>query len=288
MEISRFTQLRDFINQGEIITTDGYLRHCQNSNEATYVKRDFLFSGGLWRGHQQRSIPINLLYRTLPRTIVVGHSDIPTKVKHQLLLAAIGVKRIFGINLRPIKNLSTALPLGLTNDCDDSPLHRMLGDLNNLIEADKSSEFCKLFSPTYFVSFNVKTNFKTRGEVVQVLKNLNKPNSVIFSEISYDRNYLISYLRNLRNIPFVICPEGNGVDTHRLWETLYMGGVPIIKKNIYMNKILEGLPVVVLNDWNELNDVERMRREWEGINATNWDFSKLSLSHWKNLISLEG
>jgi hypothetical protein len=67
-----------------------------------------------------------------------------------------------------------------------------------------------------------------------------------------------------------------------------MGGVPIIKQNIYLNKILEGLPVVVLKDWNELNDVDRMYREWEGINATNWDFSKLSLSHWKNLISLEG
>lgn len=284
MEISRFTQLREFINRGEIITTDGYLRHCQSSDEATYVKRDFLFSGGLWRGDEQRSIPKTLINGSPPRTIVVGHSDIPTRVSHQLLLGAIGVKRILGINLRPIRNLSAALPLGLTNDCDDSPLHRLLGDLDNLVEADKSSDFCTSFSPTYFVSFNVKTNFKTRSEVVQVLKNLNQPNSVVFSEISYDRNFLIRYLMNLRINPFVICPEGNGVDTHRLWETLYMGGVPIVKRNIFLTEILEGLPVVVLNDWSELNDVDYMHSEWEKINAKIWEFSKISLSYWRNLI----
>ena len=27
---------------------------------------------------------------------------------------------------------------------------------------------------------------------------------------------------------FVACPEGNGIDTHRFWETLYRGSIPII------------------------------------------------------------
>ena len=90
---------------------------------------------------------------------------------------------------------------------------------------------------------------------------------------------------SLRKIPFVICPEGNGVDTHRLWETLYMGGVPVIKRNVFFNEILEDLPVVVLNDWIELNDDENMHSEWEKINEKKWNFSKLRLSHWKSLIS---
>ncbi len=284
MEISRFTQLSDFINRGEIITTDGYLRHCQSSDQVTYVKRDFLFSGGMWRGVEQKSFLISRLHGSPQRTIVVGHSDIPTKAKHQILLAAIGINQIFGINLRPIKNLSSALPLGLTNDCDDSPLHRMLGDLGNLVEADKSSVYCTTFSPTYFVSFNVNTNFRARNEVVQVLRNLKPPNNVVFSEVSYEKDCMIPYLRSLRNFPFVICPEGNGVDTHRLWETLYMGGLPIILRNTYLNEIVDGLPIVVLENWNELNDIKHMQMEWEKINGKIWDFSKLSLSHWKNLI----
>ena len=285
MTIWRFTQLSEFITQGEIITTDGYLRHCQSSDHATYVKRDFLFSGGLWRGGEQRSIPMTLLDGSLPKTIVLGHSDISTKVEHQLFLATIGVKRILGVNLRPIGNLSAALPLGLTNDCDDSKLHRIIGDLDNLLAADQSSDFCETFSPSYFASFNVNTNFKTRNQVVKILTKLSKPNKVVFSEIGYNKNFLIPYLENLRSFPFVICPEGNGYDTHRLWETLYMGGIPVIKQNRYLSDIIKNLPVVALNDWDELNDVDQMYLHWSRIKSNVWDYNNLRLSFWNKLIS---
>ena len=38
------------------------------------------------------------------------------------------------------------------------------------------------------------------------------------------------YRRILLNYMFVICPEGNGIDTHRMWEALYLRTIPIIKK----------------------------------------------------------
>jgi hypothetical protein len=285
VEISRFTQLSDFINRGEIITTDGYLRHCQSSDRVTYVKRDFLFSGGMWRGVEQKSFLISRLHGSPQRTIVVGHSDIPTKAKHQILLAAIGINQIFGINLRPIKNLSSALPLGLTNYCDDSGLHRIIGDLENLRVADQCSDFCEAFSPNYFASFNVATNNKARSQVVKVLNSLSSPSKVVFSDVSYDKNSLISYLKNLRSFPFVICPEGNGFDTHRLWETLYMGGIPVIKKNDYLSEITRNLPVVILNEWDELNNVDLMHINWLRIQNSIWDFNNLKLSFWNNLIS---
>ena len=40
------------------------------------------------------------------------------------------------------------------------------------------------------------------------------------------------FLKDIRNHEFVLCPRGNGVDTHRLWETLYMGSIPIVKNDI--------------------------------------------------------
>jgi hypothetical protein len=33
------------------------------------------------------------------------------------------------------------------------------------------------------------------------------------------------------NFKFVAAPRGNGVDTHRFWETLYRGGIPIVEKS---------------------------------------------------------
>jgi hypothetical protein len=52
---------------------------------------------------------------------------------------------------------------------------------------------------------------------------------------------------------FVICPEGNGIDTHRLWEALYLKTIPIIKKN-KISPFLQkaNLPILILNDWSDL------------------------------------
>ena len=284
MQSHLFSQLNEYINRGEIITTDGYLKYCQDSGQATYIKRDFLFRGGLWRGKMQESLPREFLDGFRPHKIVIGHSDIPTKVRHQLLLATFGVRKIFGINLRQFGSLSNSIPLGLTNYCDDSDLHREIGDLNNLIEADKTSEHCQSFSPTYFASFNVNTNTRVRRQVLGVLSKLQKPNKVLFSEVSYTKHKLIPYLRNLRQTPFVICPEGNGVDTHRLWETLYMGGVPVVEENSYLNEILKDLPVVVLPSWDKLHDISYMQDCWGKIHESVWDFNKIRLSYWTTMI----
>jgi hypothetical protein len=186
--------------------------------------------------------------------------------------------------LRPIKRLSSALPVGLTNDCDDSKLHRIFGDLRNLIKADESSDYCKSFAPTYFAGFNVNTNLQARKQVLDVLKKMEKPNKVIYAEMNYDQSHLLSYLRKLRSVPFVICPEGNGVDTHRLWETLYMGGIPVIKHNTLLTEILADLPVITLSAWEKLNDLEYMHSCWTKIHQSVWDFKKLSLSFWNNSI----
>ena len=53
---------------------------------------------------------------------------------------------------------------------------------------------------------------------------------------------------------FVICPEGNGIDTHRMWEALYLRTIPIIKKNKISNYIKKAkIPVLILNKWSDLS-----------------------------------
>jgi hypothetical protein len=60
-----------------------------------------------------------------------------------------------------------------------------------------------------------------------------------------------SYLQALRSHRFVLCPPGNGVDTHRFWEALYCGAVPVIRRSVAMN-YFTGLPVVLLDDLREV------------------------------------
>jgi hypothetical protein len=86
------------------------------------------------------------------------------------------------------------------------------------------------------------------------------------------------FLRDIRNHTFVVCPRGNGVDTHRLWETLYMGSIPIVQRDI-AHRDWEDLPIAWLDDWKEITpqwlDAQEAR-----IQAGTFPMEKLSARYW--------
>ena len=50
---------------------------------------------------------------------------------------------------------------------------------------------------------------------------------------------------------FIACPRGNGTDTHRFWETLYRGSVPVVKRSAWSQSISElGIPMVQIESWD--------------------------------------
>ena len=48
-----------------------------------------------------------------------------------------------------------------------------------------------------------------------------------------------------------VCPRGNGLDTHRSWETLLLGRTMIATRGP-LDPLWAGLPVLLLEDWTEL------------------------------------
>lgn len=49
---------------------------------------------------------------------------------------------------------------------------------------------------------------------------------------------------------FIGAPRGNGIDTHRFWETLYRGGIPIVKKNVWSSHIKHlNIPLIEIDSW---------------------------------------
>lgn len=51
---------------------------------------------------------------------------------------------------------------------------------------------------------------------------------------------------------FSISPHGNGLDCHRTWEDLALGCIVIVKSSP-LDPLYEGLPVVIIQDWSEIN-----------------------------------
>ena len=55
-----------------------------------------------------------------------------------------------------------------------------------------------------------------------------------------------------------MCPEGEGFDTSRIWEGLYLNVFPIFKLNGFSSILKElELPGIYLDEWNELNNFDK-------------------------------
>ena len=63
---------------------------------------------------------------------------------------------------------------------------------------------------------------------------------------------------------FVVSPHGNGLDCHRTWESLVLGNIVIVKRSS-LDDLYDQLPVVIVDDWNEIT--ENNLQQWAARHA---------------------
>jgi len=142
----------------------------------------------------------------------------------------------------------------------------------------KNIEFCVSLhiktKKTYF-NFNIGTNSTKRLPCFEILKNKLE----FLTAIEPKDN-----LARLKEYEFCICPEGNGSDTHRLWECLYLKTVPIVLRSQFIETLLKynnKLPLFVLDYWEEYDDA---KLQYENFSFENID---ISFSYFINKIKNE-
>ena len=146
-------------------------------------------------------------------------------------------KKCFSQNLTIYKKNYHFLPIGLEN----SKFHNN-GDIKDFLNLRKLKSIKK---PR--ILFGFKNTNPKRVQLKHQFKKLK-----ITDETNGWNSFF--YRRILQNYMFVICPEGNGIDTHRMWEALYLRTIPIIKKNKISNYIKKAkIPVLILNKWSDLS-----------------------------------
>lgn len=92
---------------------------------------------------------------------------------------------------------------------------------------------------------------------------------------------LDQYKHELLNHKFVLCPRGNGVDTHRMWEALYSGVIPVVVRH-QTHSMLEGnLPVLFVNHFSEVNE-QMLNESYDHFNSKHWNMDMLKVSWWIN------
>ena len=89
----------------------------------------------------------------------------------------------------------------------------------------------------------------------------------------------------------MVCPRGNGLDTHRMWESLLLGRTTIVTRGP-LDPLWADLPVLILNDWSMITAPDMEERV---LNATEafaeraargppFAVEKLFATHWLCLI----
>jgi hypothetical protein len=64
------------------------------------------------------------------------------------------------------------------------------------------------------------------------------------------------YLDEIKNHKFVACPRGhaNCYDTHKIWETLYLRRVPVVRDYPYFRRLLQDFPVLYVKGWSDITE----------------------------------
>lgn len=91
------------------------------------------------------------------------------------------------------------------------------------------------------------------------------------------------YLQDLASCKFVLSPRGNGIDTHRTWEALYMGTIPIVRTSS-LDPMYEGLPVVIVNDWVDVNE-DFLNRTYQEMRSKQFNLERLNAHYWYKKIT---
>lgn len=93
---------------------------------------------------------------------------------------------------------------------------------------------------------------------------------------------LINYYNNISKHIFMACPCGSGFDCFRTYETLLLGGIPVMLKN-RINLILSNeykLPLLLLDKWDDFQF--KWREFLEKFNNNSYNYEILSPIYWIN------
>lgn len=82
---------------------------------------------------------------------------------------------------------------------------------------------------------------------------------------------------------YMICPVGNGIDTHRLWECLYSGVIPVLESHINYDSMKQ-LPILFVESFKQ---VTKQLLEDKLDTFTSKNIEQLDINWWKKHIQGE-
>lgn len=171
----------------------------------------------------------------------------------------------FGTNMFAAAETAHPLPLGLGNA--DGTLTLAWTEIQAALVSPPKRE------GLLYANFGTRSNPAVRGPLLEWV--LRPEQNWITRQPHSATGGKAAYLRDLLTHHFVLCPPGNGEDTHRMWEALYCGAVPVVRRSPAMRDFHD-LPVLFVEDFLTLAP-ERL-----AASAIRGSREKMDLAWWKS------
>lgn len=133
---------------------------------------------------------------------------------------------------------------------------------------------CKI--STHTDMFRRLNYYKNRPKIVETLLKANIVNSPGKFDV---REYMMlediyGYYDELAKHKFVISPEGHSKDSHRHYEAVLCGSIPVMEYSEEIEGIYKGLPILWTDDYSEVNE-NYLLDIYEKMIDKEFDFSKM-------------
>lgn len=247
--------LQERVETYPLLSCDSYALHCEFQVFRGLSEREFIeeldkielqkviFIPGRFTDLASKILKSKQLYFD---KIIVGDDDI-TQSKDSLKSLAELCKYVYSVNLISESEYIRPLPLGI-----ESPSYRSGGRLKNF---ERLPSITKENRPlSFLVAWNNQTNIEKRTFAAKSFEETN--DTYIF------RSRVPAQLvhKMTRRTLFVPCPAGNGLDTHRIWESLYLGSIPVIlEQDLFCG--VTNWPILVVKKWSDITRLSRLELE---------------------------
>ena len=214
----------------------------ETSNSRVFISVTNLYHLIKWLRSNQSATPRE-------ETLVVHNGDVIPPVSDYYFLKCF-FHKVFSVNWLGDNSIVEPLPIGLENP--------------SFVQNGIPSDFRKSMSKMRFaweerpieilIAFNDGTNHTERFLSRSSAKSVT---SVLETTAMISPK---NYRRLLSNSKYVLSPPGNGPDCHRTWEALYLGAIPIVKRDFWNFEALEN-NVVALDSWGDISTYRDLQKK---------------------------